>query len=51
MEYSQGSTIVPDYVNWGGEIEQRREAILKGDVSAQDALNEAQQFIDSELGR
>jgi|GEM_PF-344073 len=51
MEYSQGTTVVPAYANWGTEIDQRREAILKGDRPAQEALDEAQQVIDSELGR
>lgn len=51
MEYSQGTTVVPEYANWGTEIDQRREAILKGDRPAQEALDEAQQVIDSELGR
>jgi multiple sugar transport system substrate-binding protein len=50
MKYSQGTTIVPTYVNWGGEIDQRREAIFKGERSAQEALDEAQQVIDLELG-
>lgn len=51
MEYSQGTTVVPEYSNWGTEIDQRREAILKGERPAQEALDEAQQVIDSELGR
>jgi ABC-type glycerol-3-phosphate transport system substrate-binding protein len=50
MEYSQGTMIVPTYTNWGGEIDQRREAIMKGERSAQEALDEAQQVIDFELG-
>jgi multiple sugar transport system substrate-binding protein len=50
MEYSQGTTVVPEYSNWGTEIDQRREAILKGERPVQEALDEAQQVIDSELG-
>jgi multiple sugar transport system substrate-binding protein len=50
MEYSQGTTVVPEYSNWGTEIDQRREAILQGQRPAQEALDEAQQVIDSELG-
>jgi multiple sugar transport system substrate-binding protein len=50
MEYSQGTTVVPEYSNWGTEIDQRREAILKGERPAQEALDEAQQVIDSEIG-
>ncbi|HMQ34338.1 MAG TPA: ABC transporter substrate-binding protein, partial [Chloroflexaceae bacterium] len=47
MEYSQGTTIVPSYVNWGSEIDQRREAMLNGSTPIQQALDEAQQVIDS----
>lgn len=50
MEYSQGTTVVPEYSNWGTEIDQRREAIFKGERPAQEALDEAQQVIDSEIG-
>lgn len=51
MKYSQGTTVVPAYTNWGTEIEQRREAIFKGETTAQAAMQEAQQVIDSELGQ
>ncbi|HEU5086201.1 MAG TPA: ABC transporter substrate-binding protein, partial [Roseiflexaceae bacterium] len=47
MEYSQGTTVVPSYPNWGQEIDQRREAMFKGDQDIQAGLDQAQQVIDS----
>jgi multiple sugar transport system substrate-binding protein len=51
MEYSHGADVVPAYPNWGQEIDQRREAIFKGELQAQPALDEAQQVIDSTVGQ
>lgn len=51
MEYSQGTTVVPQYANWGQEIDQRREAIFRGETPAQAALDEAQQSINSQVGQ
>jgi multiple sugar transport system substrate-binding protein len=50
MEYSQGTTVVPEYPNWGTEIDQRREAMLRGQVDIQAALDEAQQAIEAQIG-
>lgn len=50
MEYSQGTTVVPQYPNWGQEIDKRREAIFKGQTPTKDALDQAQQAIDAEMG-
>jgi multiple sugar transport system substrate-binding protein len=51
MEYSHGADVVPAYPNWGQEVDQRREAIFKGEVEAQPALDEAQQVIDAQVGQ
>jgi multiple sugar transport system substrate-binding protein len=50
MEYSQGTDVVPAYPNWGQEVDQRREAIFKGQSETKAALDEAQQVIDSTVG-
>ena len=50
MEYSQGTDVVPAYPNWGQEVDQRREAIFKGQTETKAALDEAQQVIDSTVG-
>ncbi|MDP9309573.1 MAG: ABC transporter substrate-binding protein [Chloroflexota bacterium] len=51
MDYSQGTEVVPQYPNWGTEIDQRRERILKGEVPAQQALDEAQQAINAQMSK
>jgi multiple sugar transport system substrate-binding protein len=51
MEYSHGADIVPAYANWNNEIEQRREAIFKGETETKAALDEAQQVIDAQIGQ
>jgi multiple sugar transport system substrate-binding protein len=51
MEYSHGADVVPAYPNWTQEIEQRREAIFKGETEAKAALDEAQQVIDAQVGQ
>jgi multiple sugar transport system substrate-binding protein len=50
MEYSHGADIVPKYANWNTEIEQRRETIFNGETPAKDALDQAQQVIDAQIG-
>lgn len=51
MNYSQGTEVVPEYANWGTEIDQRREPIYQGTLPVQQALEEAQQAIDAQLGQ
>jgi maltose-binding protein MalE len=51
MDYSHGADIVPKYPNWTTEIDQRREAIFKGEKPAKAALDEAQQVIDAQIGQ
>lgn len=51
MEYSHGADVVPKYPNWGTEIDQRREAIFKGQTPAKQALDEAQQAIDAQMAK
>ena len=50
MEYSHGADVVPKYPNWNTEIDQRREAVFKGQKEAKAALDEAQQVIDAQVG-
>ncbi len=51
MNYSQGTEVVPEYSNWGTEIDQRREQVLQGAVPVQQALDEAQQAIDAQMAK
>lgn len=50
MEYSQGTTVVPAYTNWGQEIDKRKEAMFRGEQDIKAALDEAQQSIDATVG-
>lgn len=49
MKYSQGTTVVPKYANWGQEIDKVREAVFKGETPVKAALDSAQQVIDTQL--
>ena len=51
MDYSHGADVVPQYPNWGTEVDQRREAIFKGQTPTKDALDQAQQAIDAQVGQ
>jgi multiple sugar transport system substrate-binding protein len=51
MKYSQGSTVVPKYPNWGQEIDNRREKIFKGELQTKAALDEAQKAIDAQMAK
>jgi multiple sugar transport system substrate-binding protein len=51
MEYSHGADVVPKYANWTTAVDQRREAIFKGQTPAKQALDETQQAIDAQIGQ
>ena len=42
---STGGNIVPAYPNWGEQLGQRWESVWKGEMTAQQALDEAQQAV------
>ncbi len=46
MEDSQGSTYVPEYPNFNQEINSRMDQVWSGDMTPEEALNEAQDAID-----
>lgn len=51
MEYSSGGTYLPAYPNWKQELDQRYEQVWTGQLSAQEALDQAQQAVEAEIGR
>lgn len=46
MEVSSGGTYVPEYPNWGQEVNNRLEQIWTGELSVEEALSQAQEAID-----
>jgi multiple sugar transport system substrate-binding protein len=46
---STGGNILSAYPNWGQEVNNRLEAVWLGDVTPEEALNEAQGAVDAEI--
>ena len=49
METSQSSTFVPEYANYMEQVNQRQEQVWRGEISAADALAEAQAQIEQTI--
>jgi multiple sugar transport system substrate-binding protein len=49
MEYSTGGNQLPQYTNWSEQLSQRYEQIWTGEISAKDALDQAQQAIEEQV--
>lgn len=50
MEHSRGSTYVPQYSNFGQEVNPRLEEVWTGDLTPEEAAQEIQEAIDAEIG-
>jgi multiple sugar transport system substrate-binding protein len=48
---STGGVFVPEYPNWGEQLAQRYEAIWKGEITVQEALDQAQQAVLDTVGQ
>jgi len=51
MKYSQGTDVVAKYPNWGQEIDNRREKMMKGELQTKAGLDEAQKAIDTQMAK
>jgi hypothetical protein len=51
MEVTKVNPFVPDYPNWEQELGNRYEKIWTGETPVQQALDEAQQAVQSETGQ
>ncbi|HSJ53121.1 MAG TPA: ABC transporter substrate-binding protein [Anaerolineae bacterium] len=49
LGHSTGGVYVTGYPNWGEQLTQRQEAIWTGDMTAQEALDEAQAAVEAEV--
>jgi multiple sugar transport system substrate-binding protein len=49
MEYGRHTTFVPEYSNWNEQLNQRYERIWTGELSIEQALQDAQQAIESTI--
>jgi multiple sugar transport system substrate-binding protein len=50
MEHSRGSTYVPEYPNFGQEVNPREEQVWTGALTPEEAAQEIQGAIDAEMG-
>jgi multiple sugar transport system substrate-binding protein len=51
LSVSTGGVYVEKYPNWSEQLQQRYEAVWKGDLSPEDALNQAQEAVQAELNK
>ncbi len=51
MEYSTGGNYLEKYPNWGEQLSQRYEKVWRGELSAQQALQEAQAAVEAEINK
>lgn len=49
MDVSTGGVYLVDYPNWGGELGQRYEQIWTGELTAQEALDQAQEAVEAQI--
>jgi multiple sugar transport system substrate-binding protein len=49
MGYTTGGNYLKEYPNWGEQLSQRYEKVWRGELTAEQALNEAQQAIEAEV--
>jgi ABC-type glycerol-3-phosphate transport system substrate-binding protein len=49
LKVSTGGVFVPKYSNWGEQISQREEKVWKGELTAKQALDEAQAVVEAAL--
>lgn len=49
LKVSTGGVFVPKYSNWGEQIQQREERVWLGELTAQQALDEAQQAVEDAI--
>ncbi|MBN2048281.1 MAG: ABC transporter substrate-binding protein [Anaerolineaceae bacterium] len=50
LQVSTGGVFVEDYPNWGQELDQRFEKVWNGELTPQEALDEAQAAVEDVLG-
>jgi len=51
MEYSSGGNYLTKYANWEEQLTQRYEKVWTGEITAEQALNEAQTAIEAEINK
>ena len=51
MQYTKINPFVPNYPNWEQELGNRYEQIWTGELPVQQALDEAQQAVETEIGQ
>lgn len=51
MEYSSTNPFVPEYPTWSEQLKQREEKIWTGELTPEQAVQEAQQAIDAEMNK
>jgi multiple sugar transport system substrate-binding protein len=49
MSYTTGGNYLPQYPNWGQELGNRYEKVWTGELSPQDALQQAQQAVEAKV--
>jgi multiple sugar transport system substrate-binding protein len=51
LQTSTGGVFVPEYPNWNEQLDQRYERVWLGEITPQQALDEAQEAVEQALGR
>jgi multiple sugar transport system substrate-binding protein len=51
MDYSTGGNYLEKYPNWGEQLGQRYEKVWKGELTAEQALQEAQAAVEAEVNK
>jgi multiple sugar transport system substrate-binding protein len=49
LSYSTGGNYLKEYANWKEQLDQRQEKVWTGEVTAKEALDEAQKAIEDEI--
>ncbi len=49
MSYTTGGNYLPEYPNWGEQLSQRYEKVWTGELSADQALKQAQEAVEAEV--